>query len=83
MLRRKPAKAPFPVRVGDTVELVLRCGHRARASVLCTRPGLVELTYRKTDDRFGHAIVDADTLRPGEVARWAFAADPKSLPQSA
>ncbi|MFT4251014.1 MAG: hypothetical protein QM608_00830 [Caulobacter sp.] len=72
--KRKEAKAPFPVAVGDTVEVVLRCGHRARASVLCSRGGLVELAYRKADDRFGHAFVDAATLQPGQSARWAFLA---------
>lgn len=70
----KTAKPSFPVRVGDTVEVVLRCGHRARASVLCSQAGLVELTYRKADDRFGHAFVDAATLQPGQASRWAFSA---------
>ncbi|MBI1683644.1 hypothetical protein [Caulobacter hibisci] len=75
MLRRKKQpKITFPVRVGDTVEVVLRCGHRTRASVLCSQAGLVELAYRKADDRFGHAFVDAATLQPGEVSRWAFSA---------
>ena len=76
MLRRKPKKTPFPVADGDTVELVLRCGHRARASVLCSQGGLIELAYRKADDRCGHAYVDAATLQPGENARWAFTARP-------
>jgi hypothetical protein len=76
MFRRKQPKTPFPVANGDTVELVLRCGHRARASVLCSRNGLIELAYRKSDDRCGHAFVDAATLQPGENARWAFTTRP-------
>ncbi|GEM_PF-1676265 len=74
LARKKPQKTPFPVADGDTVEVVLRCGYRARASVLCSRGGMVELAYRKADDRFGHAFVDAGTLQPGLSVRWAFLA---------
>lgn len=72
MLGRKPKKAPFPVGVGDTVELVLRSGGRAAACVQYARAGLVELTYRRDDARLAHVIVSDDTLRPGQALAWAF-----------
>lgn len=72
MLGGKPKKAPFPVGVGDTVELVLRSGRRAPACVQYARAGLVELTFRREDARLAHVIVSDDTLQPGQALRWAF-----------
>lgn len=72
MTKTKP-----PVDVGDSVEVVLASGDRARGTVLTVRGGMVEIAYRRESDRSAVAIVDDRSVLPGAQTRRAFDLAPR------